>query len=206
MADNRLQGLVAVISALVGIGGLYVAYQQLEIARHPTVTLPKQDIQPPEADTGNLTSAPPKSVLPTTLTSVNEELRLQHDAIRFVDDFFQRASVETAQDMEQFVNDSYAQKVIYFHNNSEARNEIITDKRRYLGKWPIRSYTLLPGIRAQCDLALHTCLVVGETAFRTQNPLKISCGTSSFRIGLDMQGRSPIVTREQGDALPSSSC
>lgn len=125
-------------------------------------------------------------------------LTLEKQATQFAYDFMRRGGMPVDQ-MIQFVTNYYADEVLYFDKGYVDRGTIIRDKSSYFGKWPTRTYTVLPGVFAQCA-PTGDCLVDGNVKYNLRGGYKELCGTASFTLGVSFHSSSPVLNREQGEA------
>jgi hypothetical protein len=83
----------------------------------------------------------------------------------------------------------YESSVVYF-GKVISRQAVLEDKRRFVERWPQRSYSIQPGtLDAQCDGQGLRCAVWGMIDWNAANDAKRSRGSASFqyliRVGTD---------------------
>ena len=97
----------------------------------------------------------------------------------------------------------YAPRV-RFYGRVLDRNGLVTEKRRFVRRWPVRQYTLRPGtLRVTCEERYRQCRVASVLDWRAENPARRrrSRGSSSFEQRLDFSADQPAVVHESGRVL-----
>ena len=127
----------------------------------------------------------------------------------------QRALEFAARDMNQSSGDpaafmAYASQVfddqVDFYGKRTSRADVLKEKERYVARWPVRSYRLLPeATRAACNEDQARCLVSGVVVFSVSDPAKgrKSAGTATFEYGVSFASGSVKVFSENGKTLSS---
>jgi hypothetical protein len=125
----------------------------------------------------------------------------------------QRAMEFAARDMDQSSGDpatflAYASQVfddqVEFYGKTTSRADVLKEKERYVARWPVRSYRLLPeATRASCNEDQARCLVSGVVVFSVSDPAKgrKSGGTATFEYGVSFASGTVKVFSENGKTL-----
>jgi len=124
------------------------------------------------------------------------------EAATFISDLMDQWSSPNTRALNGLRN-IYAAQVDYYGRETSARS-VLADKRRFAGRWPLRSYSARPEtIVADCFRGF--CLVSGELDFFAFNPDSgnTSRGVARFEYDLDLtNGR---ISREAGSVLRGQS-
>jgi uncharacterized caspase-like protein len=127
----------------------------------------------------------------------------------------QRALEFAARDMDQSSGDpaaflAYAGQVfddqVDFYGKRTSRADVLKEKERYVARWPIRTYKLLPeATQAACNEVQATCIVSGVVVFSVSDPAKgrKSTGTATFEYGVRFGSNTVKVFSENGKTLSS---
>jgi hypothetical protein len=125
----------------------------------------------------------------------------------------QRARELVIEDMNKSSGDAwsflnYARQIfadqIDFYGKLTSRDDVLKEKERYVARWPIRSYRLMPdAIRVSCSEEQSRCQVSGIVAFSVSNPAagRKSTGTASFEYGISFAGGVARFVSENGKTL-----
>lgn len=97
--------------------------------------------------------------------------------------------------------------IIVFYGQTLEQRHLAAEKRRFLRRWPVRSYALRPGTtRVQCSLGAQGCTVSAIVDWEVRAPARreVSRGSSHFKLGLDFSGPQPTVSSEGGRVIRRS--
>lgn len=98
------------------------------------------------------------------------------------------------------VYEVYAPRVNFYGRILDRRG-ITAEKLRFVHRWPIRRYRLLPGTtRVDCDQTRRSCLVRTLIDWDAASPQRhaVSRGVSEFKLGIGFDGARPVVVYEGG--------
>jgi hypothetical protein len=98
------------------------------------------------------------------------------------------------------VHDVYAPRVNFYGRVLDKRG-ITAEKMRFVRRWPVRRYRLLPGTtRVDCDQNRRSCLVRTLIDWQAASPQRraVSRGVSEFKLGIGFAGGQPMVVYEGG--------
>jgi len=125
----------------------------------------------------------------------------------------ERVTEFVTEDMRQSSGDAsafltYARQVfdeqVDFYGKMISRADVLKEKERYVARWPIRSYRLLPeATRTSCDAEQSRCKIIGVVIFNASNPAtgRKSTGTASFEYGVSFATGSAKIFSETGKTL-----
>jgi hypothetical protein len=102
-----------------------------------------------------------------------------------------------------YVGRVYAPR-IRFYGRLLDRNSLVSEKRRFVQRWPVRKYAVRPGtLQVTCDGPSRACLVVTVLDWRAESPARraASRGSSSFEQRIDFSADQPAVVHESGRVL-----
>jgi len=97
--------------------------------------------------------------------------------------------------------------IIVFYGQTLEQRHLAAEKRRFLRRWPVRSYALRPGtMQVQCSLGAQGCTVgaIIDWVVRAPARRQVARGTSSFKLGIDFSGPQPAVSSESGRVITRS--
>jgi hypothetical protein len=97
--------------------------------------------------------------------------------------------------------------IIVFYGQTFEQRHLAAEKRRFLRRWPVRSYALRPGTtRVQCSLGAQGCTVNAIVDWEVRAPARreVSRGSSHFKLGIDLSGPQPAVSSEGGRVITRS--
>jgi hypothetical protein len=124
---------------------------------------------------------------------------LEPRARQFVEDYMRRSEGRLA-DVLEYSREIMAAEVNYYGKRT-SNQQIVDEKRRYVTRWPQRSYKLKPDTtRVACEAAAQTCRVAGEIDYRTANPAggRVSSGVASYDLTVDFSRGAPKIIEENG--------
>jgi hypothetical protein len=101
------------------------------------------------------------------------------------------------------VHEIYAPEV-KFYGRRLNRRSLAAEKRLFVRRWPIRSYTHRPGsMRVQCNPSTRACVVRSIIDWEAAAPRRrtVSRGSSQFELGVDFSGPQPLVLYENGRVI-----
>ena len=104
------------------------------------------------------------------------------------------------------VEQVYGPLIVFYGQTLEQRH-LAAEKRRFLRRWPVRSYALRPGtMQINCSLGAQGCTVQAVIDWEVRSPARreASRGTSSFKLGIDFSGPQPAVSSEGGRVMRRS--
>jgi hypothetical protein len=97
--------------------------------------------------------------------------------------------------------------IIVFYGQTFEQRHLAAEKRRFVRRWPVRSYALRPGTtRVQCSLGAQGCTVNAIVDWEVRAPARreVSRGSSHFKLGIDLSGPQPAVSSEGGRVITRS--
>ncbi|WP_407521711.1 hypothetical protein [Methylobacterium oryzisoli] len=97
----------------------------------------------------------------------------------------------------------YGDRVV-FHGRPMSLAALLSEKRRFLARWPERRYRARPdSIRTACNAGLATCQVDSTVDFMAANPDRgvRSEGTVAVRLALSFAGGRPVIVSESSRVL-----
>ena len=109
-------------------------------------------------------------------------------------DFWSAPNALTLEVMPRF----YSQRVD-FHGRSMSAEAVIEEKRRFVRRWPVRSYTAqIDTLRASCAPGTQTCAVKGLFAFTATDPRRgrRSQGAADLELQVTFEGERPTIIAE----------
>jgi hypothetical protein len=138
-------------------------------------------------------------VSPTPVPKIYPAVRsLERRAVDFVTEDMRQSS----SDASIFL--TYAREVfdeqVESYGKIKSRADVLKEKERYVARWPVRSYKLLPdATRASCD-EQSKCQISGIVAFSVSNPStgRKSTGTASFEYGISFTTGTARIFAENG--------
>jgi uncharacterized caspase-like protein len=93
---------------------------------------------------------------------------------------------------------------VAYYGKTTSRADVLKDKERYVARWPVRSYKLLPdATRTSCNEEQFLCQITGVVVFSLSNPAtgRKSTGTASFEYGINFAAGIPRIFSENGKIL-----
>jgi hypothetical protein len=118
-------------------------------------------------------------------------------ARRLVASYFQAWSSSNATALEAMPA-FYGPRVI-FHGRSMSLRALMNEKRRFVRRWPDRTYRLRPDpVIVACEPSGRSCTVQSLFSFETSSPArsKRSEGTGMVEFVVDLSGDRPIIASE----------
>ena len=94
----------------------------------------------------------------------------------------------------------YEPQVAYYGKRVE-RPVVLADKRRYIARWPHRSYRLTPGTVRMAPAAGGGHDVTFEYVFEVSDGKRTSAGRGRTRLSLRSAGTGFVIAREEGEVL-----
>ena len=152
-----------------------------------------------------LTTAPPPSPQQQDIRTppkADNAGPLAARAREFLDDYFRQTQAEGSLVLA-YVRRSYGAEIRYY-GKTVPLAQVIEEKRRYLARWPERSYRLKPETtRIECDEARGTCQASGELDYQARNPgeAKVSAGSASYDLRIVFAREGPRIVEENGRTL-----
>lgn len=128
--------------------------------------------------------------------------KVQARAIAFVEIYFAQWSASNEQALASMAR-SYAARVDYF-GRVTARSAVLTDKRNFALRWPIRSYTLRPGsVVAICEESGTVCTVSSVVEWDCRSPERKarSAGVVDFMIKVSWGNNDTEIVAENGTVV-----
>jgi hypothetical protein len=86
-----------------------------------------------------------------------------------------------------------------FHGRSMSAEALVAEKRRFVRRWPVRSYTArIDTLRASCAPAAQTCTVKGQFDFTAISPERDrrSQGAADLELQVSFAGERPKIIAE----------
>jgi hypothetical protein len=115
-------------------------------------------------------------------------------------DFWSSPNALTLEVMPRF----YAERVD-FHGRSMSTEAVVAEKRRFVRRWPVRSYTArIDTLRASCAPAAQTCTVKGRFDFTAISPERgrRSQGAADLELQVSFAGERPTILAETSRIVP----
>ena len=144
-----------------------------------------------------LATAPPAAVQTSPIARSLEQRAL---------DFVTRDMDRSSGDAAAFL--AYASQVfddqVEFYGKRTSRTDVLKEREKFVARWPVRSYRLLPdATRAACDEGQARCVVSGLVVFSVSDPAKgrKSAGTATFEYGVSFVSGTAKVFSENGKTL-----
>lgn len=97
----------------------------------------------------------------------------------------------------------YGPSVLFYGRRTDQRS-LAAEKRRFIQRWPIRSYAHRPGtMRVICNGRTLKCAVRSIIDWRVASPDRgaQARGSSTFDLGVGFAGRRPVILYEAGGRL-----
>jgi hypothetical protein len=142
---------------------------------------------------------PPRETSPAPERDTAEARRLHQEAAAqaFVQEYlaFWSAPNNIALEAQR---EFYATSV-NFHGQERSARSVFDEKRRFVRRWPERSYTPRPGsMEAACDGGSDLCTVRSVFDFRAADPQRgrRSEGTGTLEVVISFAGREPVIISE----------
>ena len=129
-------------------------------------------------------------------------LSQEDGARRFVAEYFAHWS-ESGPEALRYFEASYSPRVA-FYGQSVAREALMTGKRSYVQRWPVRVYTARPQtVRVFCNEATRTCTVTGTVDWDCRNPGRgtESRGAARFLLTVEDASGEGTILAENGAVL-----
>jgi hypothetical protein len=101
-------------------------------------------------------------------------------------------------DALQAMPDFYGTRVI-FHGRSMSLQALMDEKRRFVRRWPDRTYRLQPDtLQVSCEPSGRSCTVRSLFSFEADSPSRSrrSKGTGVVEFVVDLSGDRPIIASE----------
>jgi uncharacterized caspase-like protein len=126
---------------------------------------------------------------------------LEQRARAFLDEYMRRTQGSPS-DALSYMQQILSPEMTYYGKTRVKADQVLTDKRRYLTRWPERRYQVKPeSVQVACEAARVTCRLTGELDYRTANAEKSSSGSASFELRVSFTGTGPRIVEESGRAL-----
>lgn len=178
------------VAAGVGWAGAGAAQETVPVPPRPASPGPVPDL-PPEP--------PPE---PTTEERLARMTELSRELAKSYLEIWSSNGRAALADVEQVYG-----PLIVFYGQTFQQRHLAAEKRRFLRRWPQRSYALRPGtLQVQCSLGAQGCTVNAVIDWEVRAPARneASRGTSSFKLGIDFSGPQPTVSSESGRVIRRS--
>lgn len=97
----------------------------------------------------------------------------------------------------------YGPSVLFYGRRTDQRS-LAVEKRRFIQRWPIRSYAHRPGtMRVICNQRTQKCAVRSIIDWRVASPERgaQARGSSTFDLGVGFAGPRPVILYEAGGRL-----
>jgi hypothetical protein len=127
---------------------------------------------------------------------------LERRAIDFVTDDMRQSS-SGASIFLTYAKEIFDEQVDSY-GKMKSRADVLKEKERYVARWPVRSYKLLPeAMRTSCNEEQSKCQINGVVAFSLSNPStgRKSAGTASFEYGIRFTTVTARIFSENGKIL-----
>jgi len=110
---------------------------------------------------------------------VEQSSALEQRSLKFVSSIFTNWSAPNLQALKA-LEGLYQDEVMYY-GKVASQLAVLNDKRRFVERWPQRSYRLRPGtLAAQCNEVFQKCTVTGAMDWDAVNDAKRSSGVANF--------------------------
>jgi hypothetical protein len=129
-------------------------------------------------------------------------ISLESLAQNFLADYM-RHSEGSLDEVLAYVQNTYATEVDYFGDHMSNR-KVAADQRRYVTKWPQRSFRRKPETtRIVCNKASSSCRVSGELEFNVANPAtaKTSAGVATYEFQVVFAAGGAKIVSENGRVM-----
>ncbi|MBX9930184.1 MAG: hypothetical protein K2Y56_01375 [Methylobacterium sp.] len=90
---------------------------------------------------------------------------------------------------------------VQFYGKTYTQGQLIDEKRRVIGQWPVRRYVHRPGtMRIDCNVSERKCAVRSIIDFEAANPARQTrkSGSARFDLGISFIQRQPRILYEGG--------
>lgn len=129
---------------------------------------------------------------------------LEARARAFLDEYMRRMQASPS-DALSYVQQILSPELTYYGKARMKADQVLTEKRRYLARWPQRSYQVKPEtVQIACDVARAACRLTGELNYRAANAEKASSGSASFELRVSFTSAGPRIVEESGRTLARS--
>jgi hypothetical protein len=142
------------------------------------------------------------NIAPAALPRPDTTDTLDSRARAFVEDYMRRTEGETGEVLA-FVRNSFGAEIRYY-GKVVPNAQVVEEKRRYLNRWPQRSYRLRPDtMRVQCDEPRSTCQMSGELDYEVRDPKasRGSSGGATYELRVVFTPAGPKIVEESGRTL-----
>jgi hypothetical protein len=90
----------------------------------------------------------------------------------------------------------YTENVIYY-GKITPRQDVLEDKRKFMAKWPDRSYSIRPGsLTVTCAPVGDSCNATGIVDFTVLSYSNRISGSAEFNFGMEMHGEGAFINSE----------
>jgi hypothetical protein len=157
---------------------------------------PPMTAQPPRGAPAEAPANGAADVGKTAATAAVQPSREQAARQLAVDylDFWSAPNALTLEVMPDFYGDRVA-----FHGRSMSTDAVMEEKRRFVRRWPVRSYTArIDTLRAACAPGAQTCTVKGLFDFTAISPERgrRSQGAADLELQVSFAGERPTIVAE----------
>ncbi len=129
-------------------------------------------------------------------------MALEDRARSFAAEYFAHWSETNAEALGYFA-DAYAEQV-NFYGHAIGRRSLMSQKRDYVGRWPVRVYSARPDLLAVlCNAANRTCVVSGIVDWDCRSPERNarSVGAANFSLTVRLTADEVRIVAESGSVI-----
>src|SRR3954447_16634208 len=93
---------------------------------------------------------------------------------------------------------------VHFYGRTMNHSSLYAEKKRFIQRWPVRRYGLVPGsVQVSCARSRSTCTVIALIRWRAANRARraVARGTSRFSQTFYFGKSRPVVIAETGSVL-----
>jgi hypothetical protein len=104
-------------------------------------------------------------------------------------------------DFLSIISNVYTKNVTYY-GRVTPRQDVLEDKRKFMVKWPDRSYRIRPGsLTVTCALTRDTCKATGIVDFTVSSDARTIIGNAEFKYGMEIHGGGAFIASEDSKVL-----
>ena len=113
-----------------------------------------------------------------------------------------RRTQGNASDTLRYMQQILSPEMTYYGQARVKADQVLTEKRRYLARWPQRRYQVkAETVRIACEAARAVCRLTGELDYRAANAGETSSGAASFELRVSFTSAGPRLIEENGRTL-----
>jgi hypothetical protein len=149
---------------------------------------------PPSAAEAPPPQVPRSAAAPTEDPSETEQQVAEHLFADYLS-YWSGVSMVSPEDVGRY----YSFPIQFYGRRIVSPDELISEKRRFILRWPERDYSAVPGtLRSSCDSDAPICQVSGLFSFSANDPRRgrSSAGTGQLELGVLVDGSSGKIISE----------